>query len=118
MRRLIILLALCLGCQPRIKEGRVVEKYHEPAHQYHTILMVPIVHSAGKVTYTTFIPIPYTIYDDEDWCITIVNNVDGKNIVRYLWVSESTYNSLQTGCWYTAQGCDEGADPDRKVKRE
>ncbi|HIX99857.1 MAG TPA: hypothetical protein H9974_10125, partial [Candidatus Dorea intestinigallinarum] len=55
------------GCSEKITEGEIYEKEYKPEKT--SIVTVPIVHTNGKSTYTTIIPVTYH-YPDR-WCIRI-----------------------------------------------
>ena len=72
-----ISLFLLTGCRSQITHGKVIAKDFTPAHS--RVVMVPVVHSTGKSTFTTLHPFVYH-YEDE-WEITIrrgqQRNADG-----------------------------------------
>ena len=54
----IALAGICLtGCSGKITEGEIYEKEYKPEKT--SIVTVPIVHTNGKSTYTTIIPVTY-----------------------------------------------------------
>ena len=56
------------GCSSkRITQGEVINKEYTPAHQFTTL--IPIVHTNGKDTFTTYMP--YTYFYSDKWEITI-----------------------------------------------
>lgn len=100
---LIILIILCLtvlGCK-KMKNGIVMEKWYEPATT-HTMLM-PI--RSGKVT----IWVPYTIYDNEDWCIKVRGITDkGDSLKEIFYVSQQAFDTISVGEFVCVDGaCDD-----------
>ena len=99
MKQLLILL-VCLsfvGCSNVLKEGDVVEKWHEPESVY-TMLM-PMTISDGKTT-TTYM-IPYIIQDNEDWVVKIKGTYKGEIKTEKVYVSPQQYQCLNIGSHLT-----------------
>lgn len=92
------------SCQ-KMKYGNVVEKWHEPDRTY--VYMMPMVHSTGKTTFTTFIPM--IMHDNEDWCIKVTGiGVNGDTITRTYYVDSIAYDTLSVGKFICVDGaCDD-----------
>jgi hypothetical protein len=90
----IILILLSLSGCSTITEGKIIEKEFIPAHT--ETLLVPIVMSTGKSTFTNFIPV---IRDYEDqWVIMFEGtNEEGEKEARKVYTDEETYNSYEVG---------------------
>lgn len=89
----IIVSAVLSGCGKQITEGEVVSKQYTPAHNQ--VIIVPMVHSNGQTSYTTFIPFIYHYADK--WTVEIRDYVDGEE-KRTTWrVTESVYDSVEIG---------------------
>ena len=98
---LLLILALLLaftfsGCSKKITKGEIYEKEFKPA--YTSTSVVPIVHSNGKMTFTTFIPI--TNHYPDRWCIRIKSlnvNDDGKYDTAEYYVTQEVYEACNIG---------------------
>lgn len=112
---LLILSLLVTGCTQPITSGTVIQKeYHKAWRQ---TMLIPITHIIGKMTYTTLIP--YIIFHDENWCITIQNtNEENKTVRRDIYVSEEVYNKINVNETYTVNGTESFKEPTHKVKEE
>ena len=64
---LLLIPILLSGCQNSITQGEVIEKEFTPSHT--EVMLVPLVHSNGKTSYTTLVPFIYSYSDS--WKITI-----------------------------------------------
>lgn len=91
--RVEVLVLLVAGC---MNEGTVTEKVVVPEHTTHWIWMMPIMHSTGKSTFTTFIPIPMTSHYPEQYAITIAQGEKR----RTLYVKRNTFDGLAVGQYY------------------
>lgn len=89
----IIVFAVLSGCEKQITEGEVVSKQYTPAHNQ--VVVVPIVHSNGKTSYTTFIPFIYHYADK--WTVTIRDYVDEEEKRATYRVTENVYDSVEVG---------------------
>ncbi len=89
---------LLTSCAPKIKEGEVYAKDYNPAHT--AVILMPIVHSAGKTTYTTLVPM-FFFYPDS-WYISYraFNEKRHKWDSATVWVTRETYDLAQIGGWY------------------
>lgn len=107
MKRLLLILCLLLvgcTCTKRRMGGTVVKKWYEPERTYTT--MMPVTTMVGKTTMTTMMPM--TMYDDEDFCISVKNLYfevkDGKSIPMYItrtyWLDEETYSKIKVNDWF------------------
>lgn len=70
----VSLMILLCGCGKKLIEGEVYEKNFTEAHSQ--VLMLPLVHSNGKTTYTTLIP--YILYYPDTYSICIRDFQDDK----------------------------------------
>lgn len=91
---LVVLLCSC----SYLTEGEVYEKKYEAAHSNTTI--VPMVHTNGKTSYTTYIPI--THYYPESWIVYIkaYDESENKWITEDYYVTEDIYNAINIGDWF------------------
>lgn len=95
----LILLTLVVfvltGCGGQITQGEVVEKNFTPAHSQ--VVMIPIVHSNGKMTYTTVVPMVYHYSDS--YTITIEKwDAEDEEIKRATYrVNEEVYAAVSIG---------------------
>jgi len=89
---------LLTSCTPKIKEGEIYDKDFQPAHT--TMIMMPIVHSAGKTTFTTLVPM-WFFYPDA-WYISYraFNQKSNKWDSATVWVNREVYELSQIGDWY------------------
>lgn len=79
---------------PKLDHGVVVAKRYEPASN--TMMLLPISVSNGRTT--SVIMVPYNIYDDEDWVITVTGTLDnGKTRTEDWYLCQSDYNKIQEG---------------------
>ena len=58
---LLLIPILLSGCQNSITQGEVIEKEFTPSHT--EVMLVPLVHSNGKTSYTTLVPFIYSYSD-------------------------------------------------------
>ena len=102
MKKLVLIVAvfaiLLISCTPKIKEGEVYDKDFRPAHT--TIILMPIVHYAGKTTFTTLVPMCF-FYPDA-WYISYraFNEKSKKWDTATVWVPREVYDLAQVGGWY------------------
>jgi hypothetical protein len=118
---LLPLVLLIAACGNSISQGKVIAKGHEDAST--SMMMMPIM--TGQVcsgSGTTYSPrvctpiytyIPYTVYDDEDWKLELVN---GKHH-GWLYVSQSVYDTVTVGEFYTKGDGDSTKDPPKKLHK-
>lgn len=86
--------ALVLSCMPRLDNGVVVSKRYEPATS--TVMIMPLILSNGKTT--TMIMVPYVVYDDPDWVLTVTGDDDrGERITEDWYISELQYSRVSVG---------------------
>lgn len=91
---LAILLGSIYGCDKKINEGTVIEKWYEGAST--DIVMMPQVTSIGKTTVTTMVAT--RVYDDEDFCITLMGLTSkGDTIKKRVELNERKWNSVEVG---------------------
>lgn len=72
---------LLTGCSSKITEGEIYKKDYQPEETI--MIMTPMIHTNGKSSYTTYIPMFYH-YPDR-WCIWIKateKNDEGNMIQR------------------------------------
>lgn len=87
---LIISILFLAGCANKLKEGYVIEKWHEPRTEY--MMLMPMVISDGKSVTTIYTP--YWIVDNEDWVVKIRGKYKGKVIEESVYVGEKQYECL------------------------
>lgn len=111
----LLLLLVLFSCQ-KLKYGNVTERWHEPRRTY--MYMMPIVHSNGKTSWTTFIPM--TMVDNEDWCIKVTGiGVKGDSITRTYYVDATAFDTLTIGKFICVDGaCDEDDNNVKQSKRK
>lgn len=80
MKKAIFVLFMCFifltGCNKKITEGEIYEKEFLPKETQ--VVILPMVHTDGKTSYTTYIPMTY--YYPDRWRISIKSiekNEDG-----------------------------------------
>ncbi len=94
---IVILTFLIVSCH-HIEKGHISEKEYEPSRMY-TVLMPMRI---GKITTL----IPYMIYDNEDYILTIESEENGKLIHENIYVTKDYYNSLNIGDqWCRTPNC-------------
>ena len=93
MKKVILILAVALiGCT-HLEKGHVVDKIYEPDRTY--MIMMPMVRSNGKTTYTTYYPM--LMHDNEDFILTIEDSVDGEIVHENVYVTEDYFNKYNLG---------------------
>lgn len=106
---LLLLIILSFGCNPPMKEGKVCSKHYEAQRVMLTFLYI--------YNGNTFTPVPYWLYDDEDYIITLCEeNEDGRMIYRDLYVTEDIWNETELDSWFCITPDCEYSDPDIKEK--
>lgn len=100
----LVLFSITEFLDPKVTEGRVVEKRHEPERRWLELRPQYV----GKV----MLLIPFFHYDDEDW-ILVIEGLDkrGKISQSKVYTSEETWESVQVGEWYKSEE-EEMNDPD------
>jgi len=95
---IVVFVVLLTSCVPKIKEGEVYDKDYNPAHT--SVILMPIVHSAGKTTFTTLVPMCF-IYP-EAWYISYraFNEKSQKWDTATVCVTHEVYDLVQIGGWY------------------
>lgn len=86
-------LLLLSGCGQKLTEGEVYDKTFTPAHD--ELLMLPVVHTNGKTSYTTIMPILRHYPDTYE--IFIRDFKDGEWVTAKYYVSESVYDATEIG---------------------
>ena len=106
---IVIILVISEHNKPVVTSGRVVNKYHDPAHEWYSF--VPIM--VGKI----FIMIPMYHFDDEDW-VLVLKGTDqhGEQSEGELYVSRKTWNKVRVGQYYTIGDGDSTFDTDAETE--
>ena len=87
----LFVVLFCSACTPQLKQGTVVNKAHEPERTY--VSLMPIMIGCGKNCFTTMM-IPYSVYDDEDFILTVKGiTKEGKEITELWYVNEKLFNN-------------------------
>lgn len=89
---ILIYMLILISCD-KLEEGVVINKWYEPNRTY--TQLIPMTTMAGKVPIT--ILVPTTIYDNEDYCLTIKGKYDNKTIMQTFYVTKNYYNSYNIG---------------------
>ena len=94
----LTLLALA-ACEGEITQGEVKSKEFIPAHNQ--IMMVPIVHSDGRTSYTTWMY--YTYYYPDTYTIPIEkwDKKEGKNRQARYEVTKEVYDAVSVGAEFS-----------------
>ena len=100
MKKIIFVLLTCLilltGCGQKITEGEIYEKEFLPEETI--TIIVPMIHTNVKTSYTTYVPV-INHYPDR-WRISIKSigkNEDGKYDIADYYTTEEVYNSCKVG---------------------
>lgn len=83
------------GCSDKLTEGEVINKEFKEAHTQ--VMVIPVVHSNGKSTWTQMIP--YIYYYPDTWEITIQKwDEENQEMLKATWrVTEDVYNMVNIG---------------------
>ena len=73
----------------------MVEKIFTPAHS--EIIVIPVVHSNGKTSYTTMIPFVYHYSDNWEVTIQQYSEDESSMLSATYRVTEEVYNSVEVG---------------------
>jgi hypothetical protein len=114
--RILFLVAIVVaGCSAPFDEGKIVKKIYEPETQYMTMIFVPT--STGKTT--ILMPIPFWVYDGEDFIIKVEGYDKKKNKVAYVkkYISKEMYSSHEIGDVVCVKDCPEQDTNNRKEER-
>ncbi len=87
---------LLTGCSSKITEGEIYKKDYQPEETI--MIMTPMIHTNGKSSYTTYIPMFYH-YPDR-WCIwikAIEKNDEGKYDTAKYYTTEEVYEECDIG---------------------
>ena len=105
----LTLLALA-ACEGEITQGEVKSKEFIPAHNQ--IMMVPIVHSDGRTSYTTWMY--YTYYYPDTYTITIEkwDKKEGKNRQARYEVTKEVYDAVSVGAEFSYEKDMKPKDPE------
>ena len=90
--KLLLCAVFFVSCEHQIHSGKVISKTHEEprTYIYFTTMM------CGK----TFMTVPHTGYDDEDFILT-VTAIKGKDtITEDFYVNETTFKCIQEGGFF------------------
>ena len=100
MKKAIFVLFMCFifltGCNKKITEGEIYEKEFLPEETQ--VVILPMVHTDGKTSYTTYIPMTY--YYPDRWRISIKSiekNEDGDYDTADYYTTEEVYNDCNVG---------------------
>lgn len=100
MKKILLTLIICCicltGCGEKITEGEIYEK--EFLLEETQVMIVPMVHTNGKTSYTTYMPVTHH-YPDR-WRISIKSlekNEDGEYDTADYYTTEEVYNSCEVG---------------------
>lgn len=105
----VILLFSLSGCEPKITEGEVVEKEFSPEHTQR--VMVPVVHSNGKTSFTTYVP--YFYHYSDKWTITIEGcTEEGETVQETFRVTKEVYDAVEIGFEFVYQEDMEPEEPE------
>lgn len=87
---------LLTGCSSKITEGEIYKKDYQPEETI--MIMTPMIHTNGKSSYTTYIPMFYH-YPDR-WCIWIKateKNDEGEYDTAKYYTTEEVYEECDIG---------------------
>lgn len=100
MKKILLTLIICCicltGCGEKITEGEIYEKEFLPEETQ--VMIVPMVHTNGKTSYTTYMPVTHH-YPDR-WRISIKSlekNEDGEYDTADYYTTEEVYNRCEVG---------------------
>lgn len=90
------------------------EKGFHPA--YTSIIMMPVVHSTGKTSTVTMIPIPF--FHPDSWSVSFKAFDEKENVwrERTVYVSKEVYDVVNTGMWYEVT--DKDLDEAPKIRQK
>ena len=107
---LLVIISLFFSCK-RIGEGKIIQKWHEPATN--TLMLIP--QKIGNVT----IMQQYWVYDDEDFCVKIEGlNKKGKVKKKTLYLDSATWKTLDVGQTISIEDDSWTKDEDEKTKAD
>lgn len=108
---IVMIIIIVFSCEPKLKQGRIVETRFEPRRTY--VMLIPM--RIGKITTL----IPYTIIDNEDWVVTIEGEYEGEIIQEDFYVTEERYNCVQRGdIFIVSKDCSMEDNNNDKTKKE
>lgn len=103
----------CSACTPQLEKGTIVNKSYEPENTF--ISLMPIMIGCGKNCFTTMM-IPYSVYDDEDFILTVKGVTDeGKEITELWYVNEKIFNNSEM--FQEISFSNSNADKDDELKK-
>lgn len=88
---IVMILSLFLVSCGKITEGEIYDKEFIPEKSW--VMIMPIVHTDGKHTYTTMVPI---YYHHPDEYVIKIQSLDGENQATY-YVTEAVYDACEIG---------------------
>lgn len=107
---------LLTGCSSKITEGEIYKKEYQPEETI--MIMTPMIHTNGKSSYTTYIPMFYH-YPDR-WCIWIKateKNVEEEYDTAKYYTTEEVYESCDIGDLFSyEEGRDSNEEHVEKTK--
>lgn len=111
---LFVMLLTLVGCKGKITSGEVVDK--DFTHSHMQVILVPIVHTNGKTTYTTMRPFFY--YYPDTWTVTIVAyDKNGKQESATYRVTENVYDDVSVGAEFVYDKEMEPSEPEYTRER-
>lgn len=115
---ILFLMAICLllsGCE-KIREGEIYKK--EFLEENTQVYMMPIIHSDGKTSYTTFMPVTYHYPDRWKIYIRSLNkDKQGEYKKAIYYTNEDVYNQCEIGNIFSyEEGRDSEEEPVDKQK--
>lgn len=122
MKKIIFISLMCLtllaGCEQKITEGEIYEKEFRPEET--EVIIVPMVHTNGKTSYTT--PMPIVHHYPDRWRIairSIEKNDDGDYDTADYYTTEEVYSNCKVGDMFSYdedRDCEEEPVEKSKVK--
>ena len=112
---LLLVLFLAIACSPRLKEGVIFNKYHDPPRTF--VMFIPFnVCSGGRTPTCTTILLPYVIYDDEDWVLVLEDRNGDECRKGEVYTDQATYEGYKKGDYYSTSPGDQLKDHHAKHK--
>lgn len=98
-KHFLIFTLLLYSCN-RLESGEVLNKEYEPATTF-VMFMPMVIDDKGNT-----IMIPYIIYDNEDYKLTVRGQYEGKTRFETVYVTEACYKSTLVGdTWHKSADC-------------
>lgn len=116
---ILLLMVICLllsGCE-KIREGEIYKK--EFLKENTQVSMIPIIHSNGKTSYTTFIPVTHHYPDRWKIYIRSLNRDKQGNYKKAVYyTTKEVYNQCEIGNIFSyEEGRDSNEEPVDKQKQ-